>query len=442
MKLFAWHPSPEALSRMLDGMLDSQAQSQTLKHLQGCTGCGRLFEGQAKVKAALKGLPVLEENPILQLQPPLFIPVIRPVFPVWGFAAGLASGFLVLAALVWVRPPHSPMRVISAPAHGSAELLPGEEMNSLPGDVDLEIPNQLLLRVRAGTTMTWQESGRPAFFGGRPQIVLNVMRGEVLARTKDKFWGSQLQIRTPSASALAKGTAFSVKVESEQDATVLKVLAGVVFFSPHLGRVGLNVQSGETSRIQGRSLPQPAQPLSVEERKGLLETYQIGQDPAVALVIGGGPERTGELLRPALLYLSMEMHWELHLFMRRQVAKINAAILQGNLEEQTKEISMLETFVQTMQDPTLAVPLRLFLGACDVRLGSVLRGRVHFRWVADRHPTHPLASVALAALGQTAERDLRNPELAQAAYQRLVSQYPASPEAELAREFLTRYSQR
>jgi hypothetical protein len=440
--IFLRHPSPETLSRMLDGMLDSTAQTQALKHLQGCAGCGRLFKGQAKVKAALKALPVLEENPILQLNPPLFIPVIRPVFPVGGFAAGLAVGFLVLAGLLWVRPLHSPMRVISAPAHGSTELLPGEEVNALPGDVDLEIPNQLLLRVRAGTTMTWQESGRPAFLGGRPQIVLNVMRGEVLARTKDKFWGSRLQIRTPSASALAKGTAFSVKVEPDQDATVLKVLAGAVFFSPHMGPVGLNVQSGETSRIQGRRLPQPAQPLSVEERKALLETYRIGQDPAVALVIGGGPERTGELLRPALLYLSMEMHPELHLFMRRQVAKINAAILQGNLEEQAKEVSMLETSLQTTQDPALAVPLRLFLGACDVRVGRVLRGRVHFRWVADRHPTHPLASVALAALGLTAEQDLRNPELAQVAYQRLAAQYPTSPEADPAREFLARYSRR
>ena len=440
--LFSRHPSPEVLSRMLDGMLDSPAQERALKHLQGCAGCGRLFEGQAKVKAVLKELPVLEENPLLQMQPPLFVPVIRPVFPVWGFAAGVAAGFLALAILLWIRPLHSPMRVISAPLHGSDELLPGEEVNSLPGDVDLEIPNQLLLRARAGTTMTWQESGRPAFLGGRPQILLNVMRGEVLVRTKDKFWGSRLQVRTPAADALVKGTAFSVKVEPEQDATVLKVLAGAVFFSPHLGRVGLNVRSGEVSRIQGKRLPQPAQPLSAEERKALLETYRIGQNPLAALVIGGGPERAGELLRPALLYLSMETHPELHRFIRRQVAAINAAILRGDLKGQLKAVSFLETYVHAVQDPELAVPLRLFLGACDLRLGRLLRGRFHFRWVADRHPSHPLASVALAALGLTAEQDLRNPELAQAAYQRLVAQYPYSPEADLAREFFARYTRR
>lgn len=427
---------------MLDGMLDSASQAQTLKHLQGCPRCGRMFEGQAKVKEVLKGLPVLEENPLVQLQPPLFIPVIRPVFPAVGFAAGLAAGFLVLAVLLWMRPLHSPMRVISAPAHGLTQLSPGEEMNSLPGDVDLEIPNHLRLRVRAGTTMTWQEFGRPAFLGGRPQVILNVMRGEVLARTQDRFWGSRLQVRTPSASALVRGTAFSVKAEPERDTTVLKVLAGEVFFSPYLGAVGLNVRSGETSQIRGGRMPEPAQPLSADERKALLETYRIGQPPAAALVIGGGPERTEELLRPALLYLSMERTPELHLFLRRQVAAINTAILQGDLQKRAKEVFLLESSLQSLQDPELLVPLRLFLGACNVHLGRVLRGRVHFRWVVDRHPTHPLASVALAALGLTAERNLRNSELAQAAYQRLAAQYRASPEAGPARKFLSRYSQR
>ncbi len=440
--IFPRHPSAEVFSRMLDGMLDSAAQTKAREHLKGCVPCGRLFEGQARVKAILRALPPLEENPLQQLQPPLFIPVIRPIFPVGGFAAGLAAGFLILSAVIWMRPLHSPMRVISASSDEPADLKPGEAVNALtPGNVDLEIPNRLLLRLKPGTTMTWEEPVRPGFFG-RPQIVLNVMRGEVLARTQDKFWGSRLQVRTPSANATVKGTAFSVKVEPDQDATVLKVLAGSVFFSPHLGEVGLNVQSGETSRIKGRHLPQPAQPLSPSERKQLLETYRIGVAPVAALVIGGGPERVGELLRPAMLYLGFQAHPELHLFMRRQAATINVAILEGNLGNADKEIRALETSVQTLRDPELAVPLRLFLGACNVRLDRVLRGRVHFRWVADRHPQHPLASVALAALGLTAEQDLHNPELAQAAYQRLAAQYPASPEAPPAKEFLARYIRR
>ena len=432
----------EKFSRQVYGMLDSKTSAQARKHLEGCASCGRLFEGQARGKAALKRLPPLEENPILDLQPPVFIPVIRPVFPLWGFAAGLAAGFLILAAVTWMRPLRFPLRVISTSSNEGAELKPGEAVNALaPGNVDLEIPHQLLLRLKAGTLMTWEEPVRAGFFG-RPQIILNVMRGEVLARTQDRFWGSRLQVRTPSAAATAKGTAFSVKVEPEQDATVLKVLAGSVFFSPHLGEVGLNVQSGEGSRIQGQHLPQPVQALSPSVRKPLLEAYRIGEDPAAPLVIGGGPERAGELLRPALLYLSVKPTPEMYLFIRRQAAAINAAILEGNLEEAIKEVRALEISLQTVQDPALAVPLRLFVGACNVRLGHVLRGRVHFRWVADRHPQHPLASVALAALGLTAEQDLRNPELAQAAYQQLAAQYPASPEALLAKQFLARYSRR
>ncbi len=438
---FGNHLSIEVLSRMLDGMLDSGAQARAGKHLQGCVPCGRLFEAQATVKQALQGLPPVEENPLQQLQPPLFIPVVRPAFPAWGFAAGLIAGAALLSAVSVFHPLHLPMRVISAAAASeSPELKPGEPVDArVAGGVDLEVPHRLLLRLKPGTLMTWQELNPTWPLGARPQIVLNVMRGEVLARTQDKFWGSRLLVRTPSASATVKGTAFSVKVEPEQDATVLKVLAGSVFFSPHLGKIGRNIHSGQSSRIQGEGLPRPASDLSPEERKALLETYRIGDDPAAALVIGGGPERTEELLRPALFYLTVRPHAEMHLFIRKQVAAINAAILEGNLAAAAKEVRELETSLGTVQDPKLAVPLRLFAGACDVRLGHVLRGRVHFRWVADRHPQHPLASVALAALGWTAEEDLRNPELAQAAYQRVSAQYPSSPEAVLAREFLRRY---
>ncbi len=442
--IFPRHLSAETLSRMLDGMLDLQAQAQARKHLDHCAGCGRLFQGQAKVKAALKKLPSLEWNPLQELQPPVFIPVVRPAFPLWGFAAGIAVGIIGVAAVTRFQPMHPPMRVISSSAQmRTEELKPGETVNALAaGNVDLEIPNQLLLRLRPGTTMTWEELGRPWPFGGRPQIVLNVMRGEVLARTQDKFWGSRLQVRTPSANATVKGTAFSVKVEPQQDATVLKVLAGSVFFSPYLGEVGLNVRSGQTSQIHGRQLTHPAQNLSPAERKTLLETYRIGEDPVTALVIGGGPERVEELLRPALLYLGAQPHPELHLFIRSLAAKINAAILKGELSTQEKNIRALESILPTIQDPQIVVPLRLFVGACEVRLGHVLRGRYHFRWVKDRHPQHPLASVAWAALGLTAESDLRNPELAQAAWQPLLAQYPGTPEAIPPREFLRHYAAR
>lgn len=436
--MFGRHPATETLSRLLDGMLDSAAQEKALAHLDRCLACKRLYRAQADIKTALRALPPLEENPLDQLQAPLFIPVPRPAFPLWGFAAGLAAGATLLMFFSFMRPAHLPMRVISVPEQ---ELLaPGEEVNTLsPGNVDLEIPHQLRLRLRAGTTMTWQELKKPLPFLGRPNIVLNVMRGEVLARTQDRFWGSQLQIRTPSGSATVEGTAFSVKVEPEQDTTVVKVLAGSVFLSPYLGKVGLSVSAGHASRIRGRRLPEPAQQMSAAERKELLETYRIGESPAVALVIGGGPERTEELLKPALLYMSMHPHPELHLFMRKQVAAINKAILEGDLRAAAADLAALEKGLPLVKDPELAVPLRLFAGACDIRLGRLLRGRAHFRWVADRHPQHPLASLGLAALGQTAEADLKNPELAQAAYQAAASQYPSSPEAVLAKEFLRRY---
>ena len=432
------HCSSKILSRLLDEMLDGEVQAAVRDHLVTCTECENRLKATAKVRQALKGLPVLEENPLETLQPPMFVPVIRPAFPVGGFVIGLVTGFLLLAGFLALKPIRTPMRVISAPTEG---IEPEEAMRSLAqGDIDLEIPHQVLLRLKAGTTMTWEELNHSWIFGGRPNIVLNVMRGEVLARTQEKFWGSHLQIRTPTANAVVKGTALSVKVEPTQDATTLKVLAGSVFFTPYLGRVGMNVRAGQFSQIQGRKFPEPAKALSQVERKELLEAYRIGQDPQIALVIGGGPERAEDLLQPSLLYLSFQNHPELHPFVRKLVDDLNTALLQGNLSSQEKNVQTLEAVVLNIADPELAVPLRLYVGAYEVALGHVLRGRTHFRWVIEKAQHHPLASLALAALGTTAEKQLRNPELAQAAYQQLLSQYPKSPDASLAKEFLHRYS--
>ena len=435
------HCSMGTLSRLVDGMLEAGGEVAARVHLATCAECEHRLKATTKVRRALKELPTLEENPLEALQPPLFVPVIRPAFPILGFVIGLVAGFVLLAGFLILKPIRSPMRAIPAPTGLlSSQLEPGAVVNTLTsGDVDLEIPHQVLLRLKPGTTMTWEELSRFGSFGGRPHIILNVMRGEVLARTQDKFWGSHLQIRTPTANALVKGTALSVKVEPDQDATTLKVLAGSVFITPYLGKVGMNVRAGQVTHVRGRRLPELAELLSPAERKELLETYRIGPDPLVALVVGGGPERVEDSLQPALLYLSFQGHPELHRLIRTLVDELNAALLQGDLSSQGKNVQALEVAVVNIADPELAVPLRLYVGACEVALGQVLRGRAHFHWVIEKASEHPLASLACAALGVTAQRQLRNPELAQAAFQQLLSQYPRSPEVSLAKDFLRSY---
>ena len=140
------HSSSETLSRMLDEMLDVKEQAATRKHLATCLECEHRLRAAAKVKQALGSMPPLEGNPLEMLQPPVFVPIIRPAFPLLGFVIGLIAGLVLLAGFLSLRPMHTPMKIISAPTAliasegpGKTELEPGEAVNTLvPGDVDLE----------------------------------------------------------------------------------------------------------------------------------------------------------------------------------------------------------------------------------------------------------------------------------------------------------------
>lgn len=428
------HASDDILSRMADEMLAVEVRASWQRHLAGCPECYAKADAIRRAKETLQELPTVEANPLEQMQPPVFIPVVRPVFPWWGFAAGLGVGAMLISAFAVLRPIHLPMRVVS----NGAELSPGQALNNSPppGDIDLEISNQLSFRLKPGTTVSWQELDRLWLFGGRPNIVLNVMRGEVLARTHEKFWGSKLQIRTPTANATVKGTAFSVKVEPKEDATMLKVLAGSVFLSPYLNPVGIEVGSGRVGQVVGRRLTRETESLSAEERVQLLETYQLGKPSALALVVGGGPERVEELLEPALLYATIHPSLPVQPYVVVRVRELNRAILAGRLASAENNLRALETAVQQIHNPELAVPLRLFLGACNVRMGYPRRGCLHFQWVAVSAPQHPLASLALAAAGRTLEQFLHNHDGARTCFQDLLARYPKSPEADAARAFL------
>lgn len=430
-----WHPRLDLLSRRVDGMLDPKVSRSLERHLKECPLCRGWLEAFAQVKKTLQDLPTLERN----LAGPMPVPVLVPVETVPFFQKGVAPALLIgsglILGLLLFRPVSPTMRIISS----SPQLVTSEGIlqpflqsdtalrafQAKPaGHVDLEIPDHLLLRLKSGTTITWQQVNRP-WWSQRPNIVVNLMQGELLARTKERFWGSHLEIRTPTATTLVKGTALAVKVDPSLDSTTLKVLAGSVFFSPYLGKVGVEVGSGQMSRIQSARLPDRPRPLLPSERQQLLEVYRIGRDPEMALVIGEGPERVEELLRPALLYLTRRKNAGLQPFLRKTVDQVNAAILAGeDLSQNQGDLKVLEMTARSMEDQEMGVPLRLFLGACAAHLGEVDRARSHFSWVVEKFPWDSRAPLALAAIG-TSE-----------AYRQILARYPNSPEAEPARAFL------
>ena len=440
------HPTLNRLSRGVDGALAPKAREALKRHLELCAACQVREGALAQVRTVLRGLVPIEESGWVS-KPPLVSPsIFNPLLKLrkWIVPAGL-GGLVLVIGLLFLKVPQPVLRVVSSGSNmaGSeseegSQIPSGTALRTLPlGQVDLELPGQLLLRLKPGTTLTWQQVDRP-LFARKPMIVVNLMRGELLARTKESFWGSQLVVRTPSASAFVKGTAFSLKVDPWADSTTLKVAAGSVFFSPNLNQVGLEVKAGQKSRIQSEHMPASPEPISTEDWKHLLETYQIGEEPWAALVIGGGSERVEELFRPSLLYLSMWTHPQIQSFLRKAVREMNAAILQGDFSGQEGNLRILEMALNDISDQEIAVPFRLFAGACAVRLGQMQGAYGHFSSVAHYFPNHPLASLSLAAIAATADK-LHNPSIVYESYQKILDRYPKSPEAVLAREYFQKH---
>ena len=447
------HPKDELLSRHVDKALLFKEQVKLEQHLGGCSDCEMRLAAFGRVREVLKALPPLVDTPFPEPAVPTFIPVIKPVVSWKAITAGLAVGVVLTVGIVTWRSIQSPIRVISSATAAvgpqgilQGKLRPGESVQTLaPGYVDLELPNNVLLRLQPGTTMTWQQVRQPLLFASRQKVIVNIMRGEILARTQEGFWGANLEVRTPSAHATVKGTAFSMRVDPGQDQTTLKVLAGTVFFSPlYLTQVGVEVQGGEISHIRGaRRLPKLPKPLSSEERKALLEVYSIGGNSQLAeLVIGAGPERLKELLKPALLYLSDQSDFLLQPLFRKYVERLNASLLNGKMIGRKRNLQILEQGLKTLPNPELEVPLRLYVGAYYAHMDFPHRAQFHFQRIIERVPDHPLASLALAAIAQVAQKQLQDEALARESFQQLLAQYPNSPEAALAKQFLKSASSR
>lgn len=438
------HPSLSVLSKAVDAMLDPRAQVSVKRHLESCGLCRQKFQALGHVKARLQMLPALEENVGHAPETPVFIPSARPTaLVVKTLGLGILLG-AAITALVALLPGQPALKVISSSSDAissegvlNAQGIGQESTIRTPlstGNVDLEIPNKVLLRLKPGTTVTWQQVNRFQF--ARPHIIVNVMRGEILARTVDGFWGSKLELRTPSASAFVKGTAFGLKVDPSEDTTTLNVLAGTVFFSPHLGKVGVNVPAGTTSRIRSERLPALPEKLSADQRRAMLEAYRIGKNPLVALVVGAGPERLDELLDPALLFVSMDNHPRLQPFLRKALEEMNSAILAADFSAQAKNLAILEMALEDMTDEEVAVPLRLFAGATAAKMGDPMRSTAHFRRVTAKFPRHPLASLGLAAIGMVAQNQWKDAVLAREYFTKVLAKYPKSPEALTIREHL------
>ena len=433
------HPSVEEVSRLLDGELARGRQTAVLSHMEICSQCQYRRDAYSQVKMGLSRLPMIDGKwvDLSRVMPTVLG---RSGFLPRGFVVGILVGLGVTGVGLLVRPVPGPLKVVSSVGFGEVRGMEGERRIASGeavqawggGGVDLEIPGEVLLRMEPGSTMTWQQKGGGIF--GKPEVIVDLLRGGFVARTREGFWGNRLEIRTPTAMTLVRGTAFSVDVDPREDATNVKVLAGKVFISPYLKEVGVQVSAGEGSRIRGGRLPEAPVRLSVEEMEKLMEAYRIGGDPDVAVVVGIGPGRVEELFKGAPLYVSKRVESGVHPLVRERVRQLNEA-LWGGKELDLRAVKILEMAVGYAKDPAVAVPLRLYAGSVAIRRGDLPGARLHFEQVVEGYPDHPQASLALGAMGVLAERQ-KDTEKAKGLFKQVLSDYPKSPEAVVAKEFI------
>ncbi|PIQ82344.1 MAG: hypothetical protein COV76_04120 [Candidatus Omnitrophica bacterium CG11_big_fil_rev_8_21_14_0_20_64_10] len=185
-------------------------------------------------------------------------------------------------------------------------------------------------------------------------------------------------------------------------------------------------------------LPQPPQPLSRQERLELLDAFEIGETPPVALVIGAGPERLEEIFGDLLIHVRKQEDSGLFRALARATGQLNQAMLDGDPGRERDQLDLLERILKPIADPELAAPLHLYVGALAHRLGQPQRAFGHFVWVADNYDDHPLAPLALAASARLLGQRPGGVMSAQELCEQILKRYPASPESQLAKKRLLR----
>ena len=155
------HPTLNRLSRGVDGALAPKSREALKRHLELCAVCRTREGALAQVRTALRGLVPIEESGWVN-KPPLVPPsVFSPLLKLrkWIVPAGL-GGLALVIGLLFLKVPQPALRVVSSGSNmtGSeseegSQVPSGTALRTLPpGQVDLELPGQLLLRLKPGTT--------------------------------------------------------------------------------------------------------------------------------------------------------------------------------------------------------------------------------------------------------------------------------------------------
>jgi len=457
----------EKISAFADGQLGKKEAQELELHIKDCAFCKERLEVIKSQKKILNSLTPQEEPATFDrgFQEKLSQAIERrKVFQAQFAFAGVAAAILLAALFTFaaVNPAFlkGELPMVLA-ARGTVEtVLPqdtapvsldaGDRIQKgqvittgQDGEVDLILKDKYVLKIKPNTSISIAAITRKNEKG---LTALYVNKGKIAARTDEKFNGSEFLVNTRTASAHIRGTVFMVDVDPVRSySTAVSVLTGKVevnsIYTPAQMEQATQVfvRAGEKTDVRPNSVPSAPQRLPVEEWQSLQEIYGLGRKLQVALIIGTGPERVYELLKPCPLYISDEELKIAPKLLKETVSIINQAIESNDRTKHLKAIENLENIVSVYKDKSYSGQLLLFIGSYYRYIDEYEKAAAVFESVAREYKDKKnIASLAQCAAAIIYEKDLKQLQKAREAYNKVLENYPKSPESVEAQKALER----
>jgi len=473
----------DRLSAYADGQLDKDVREKVLVHLRGCAECKKAYDDIVRMQEVLKMVGDEERSEVFDLK--LESALLRqknqkknknaPRRRVEDIAENLgkiawsrhslkAASALVAATIMFAvglnifvsRPKGFAYTVVASrglvQVYSSAQskwlsATPGMVINSndtikLAGLAQADIVSKRLCKIRLKQNSEVEFMQLAKNFDSTTSI--NIKRGKALIKTVPGFKGSKLNIITPSAKTEVLGTALMVGVSPDTRATWVGVLKGVVAveglgISPnkeHLNRV--LVKEGHKTSVKPGQVPSLPEIFSDKEWEMMDEMYRIGDLPQVALLIGTDSKRVEELLAPCMLFVYDEPPRKLPEEIEDIILNIKEAVDKNNMDLHKQAADRLHDFVVKHPNKLYDVQFLLFLGAYYHFIEDHNKSIELFNNVIDGYPDSKLQSLAICAKAFIYEKTLKDTKKARQSYQDILDFYSNTPEADYAKNALSR----
>ncbi len=212
--------------------------------------------------------------------------------PRWGMIAAvviLTAGAAVLLFFILHRPQlpsalevkslkagaeiYSPETKTWVPLRQGQVLQATDKIRTGPvSEVDLQIPDQLQLRLKENSEI---EGQTPGFFDSQPTSRLKLPKGRILGSTEKQFQKRRLEITTPVLVAAVRGTQFQVESDPETKQSGVDVLRGVVEVKSLSTQKEVLVKGLEKTKFSHGEAPKTPTKISREDWDRLKEIYEL-----------------------------------------------------------------------------------------------------------------------------------------------------------------------